>query len=120
MSTWHALYYPLKAGSEDTVKAIFRASANSGAGSGSEVRGENGEVVSRLLSALAFVGDGMAVRIIEIDGSFPLVAANLSHRPEARELERRLGQHLAVVDQGKAFRHSALECVLSPGDEGTS
>jgi len=116
VSTWHALFYPLKAGSEEAVKELFRASGRPRF----EVRNDDGDVVGRLLGTMAFVGKEMAVRVIEVDGPLPMVAGHMSRQPEVREFERRLEEHLSrprdmVTPEGarQFFRDAALECVLS-------
>lgn len=116
MSTWHALFYPLRAGSEETVKQLFRDSGRPSF----DVRDDSGAVVGRLLGTMAFVGKEMAVRVIEIDGPLPVVASHMSRQPEVREFERQLEEHLAkprdmVTPEGarQFFRDAALECVLS-------
>jgi len=115
MSTWYALNYPLKAGSEETVKELFRR----GGRPEFDVRDDNGEVVGRLLGTMAFVGTELAVRVIEIDGPLPVVAAHMSRQPEVREFERQLEEHLARprdmrTPQGarQFFRQASMECVL--------
>ena len=116
MSTWHALFYPLKAGSEETVKELFRTSGRPRF----EVRNDDGDVVGRLLGTMAFVGKEMAVRVIEVDGPLPMVAGHMSRQPEVREFERQLEEHLSrprdmVTPEGaqQFFRDAALECVLA-------
>ena len=116
MSQWHALFYPLKPGSEDAVKKLFRTSGRPGF----DVRDEQGEVVGRLLGTMAFVGREMAVRVIEVEGALPLVAAHMSRQPEVRAFERELESHLSrprdmMSPDGarQFFRDSALECVLN-------
>lgn len=116
MSTWHALFYPLKAGSEETVKELFRESGRPRF----EVRNDDGDVVGRLLGTMAFVGKEMAVRVIEVEGPLPMVAGHMSRQPEVREFEQQLEAHLSrprdmVTPEGarQFFRDAALECVLS-------
>ncbi|MBV9843446.1 MAG: hypothetical protein JOZ47_00030 [Kutzneria sp.] len=116
MATWHALFYPLKAGSEEVVKELFRTSGRPQF----DVRDADGKVTGRLLGTMAFVGKEMAVRVIEVEGPLPMVAAHMSRQPEVREFERQLEQHLArprdmVTPEGarQFFREAALECVLS-------
>jgi len=116
MSRWHALFYPLKAGSEEEVKQLFRESGRPQF----DVRDDDGAVAGRLLGTLAFVGKEMALRVIEVDGSLPLVAAHMSRQPEVREFERQLERHLSkprdmVTPEGarQFFREAALECVLN-------
>ena len=87
MSTWHALLYPIKEGSEEIVKELFR---NSGRPQ-FEITGPDGQVVGRLLATMAFVGAGAAIRVIHVDGPLPLVAAHMSRQPEVREFERQPG-----------------------------
>lgn len=116
MSTWHALFYPLKAGSEEVVKELFRRSDRPQF----DVRDADGKVVGRLLGTMAFVGKEMAVRVIEVDGALPMVAAHMSRQPEVREFERQLEEHLTkprdmrTPEGARAFfRDAVLECVLS-------
>jgi hypothetical protein len=116
VSTWHALFYPLKAGSEEIVKDLFRASDRPAF----DVQDADGKVVGRLLGTMAFVGREMAVRVIEVEGPLPMVAAHMSRQPEVRAFERQLEEHLTRPrDMGTPegarafFRDSALECVLS-------
>lgn len=113
---WHALFYPLKAGSEETVKELFRESGRPRF----DVTDGDGKVVGRLLGTMAFVGKEMAVRVIEVEGALPLVAAHMSRQAEVQEFERQLEEHLAVArdmvtpEGARAFfRDAALECVLS-------
>lgn len=115
MSTWYALFYPLKAGSEETAKQLFRH----GGRPDFDVRDDNGDVVGRLLGTMAFVGKEMAVRVIEVEGPLPVVAAHMSRQPEVKEFERRLEDHLAKARDMRTpegarqfFRDAALECVL--------
>jgi hypothetical protein len=116
MSTWHALFYPLRPGSEDTVKELFRTSGRPEF----EVRDEAGAPVGRLMGTMAFVGREMAVRVIEVEGPLPLVAAHMSRQPTVRAFERELEGHLSQprdmttpAGAREFFRSAALECVLS-------
>ncbi|MCT2585837.1 SchA/CurD-like domain-containing protein [Actinophytocola gossypii] len=126
MSTWHALQYPIKRGSEEAVKELFR---NSGRPT-FEITGPDGKVVGRLLATMAFVGEGLAIRAIEVDGPLPLVAAHMSRQPEVREFEKQLEQHLTeprdmvTPDGARAFFQKAgMENVLNrraPGHEAAA
>jgi SchA/CurD like domain len=116
MSTWHALFYPLKPGSEDKVKELFKTSGRPQF----DVTDENGKPVGRLLGTMAFVGREMAVRVMEVEGALPLVAAHMSRQPAVRAFERELEDHLAAprdmtTPEGarEFFRNAALELVLS-------
>lgn len=113
--TWHALFYPLKPGTEEKVKDLFRASGRPRF----DVLDEKGEQVGRLLGTMAFVGREMAVRVIEVEGPLPLVAAHMSRQDEVRRFESELEDHLAAprdmtTPEGARdfFRNAALECVL--------
>jgi hypothetical protein len=115
MSTLHALYYPLKPGSEDKVKDLFRDSGRPRF----DVTDGEGKVVGRLLGTMVFVGRELAVRVIDVEGPLPLVAAHMSRQPEVKEFERALEEHLAeprdmVTPDGarEFFRRNAMECVL--------
>jgi hypothetical protein len=116
MSTWHALFYPIRSGSEETVKELFRRSDRPQF----DVLDENGTVVGRLLGTMVFVGKEMAVRVIEIEGPLPMVAAHMSRQPEVKDFERQLETHLTRPRDMRTpegarqfFRDSALECVLN-------
>lgn len=116
MSTWNALFYPLKPGSEEKVKDLFRSSGRPQF----DVEDENGVVVGRLLGTMAFVGKEMAVRVMEIEGPLPMVAAHMSRQPAVRAFEVQLEEHLArprdmrTPEGARAFfRDASLECVLS-------
>jgi hypothetical protein len=115
MSTWHALLYPIKEGSEEIVKELFR---NSGRPQ-FEITAPDGTVVGKLLATMAFVGTGTAIRVIEVEGPLPVVAAHMSRQPEVREFERQLEEHLTVPrdmvtpEGARAFFQSAgMENVL--------
>jgi hypothetical protein len=119
MSDWHALYYPLKPGSEETVKELFRGSGRPRF----DVTDGSGNKVGRLLGTLAFVGREKAIRVIEVEGPLPVVAAHMSRQEEVRAFERELEPHLSVPrdmttpDGARAFfKEATLPCVLSLGN----
>ena len=116
MSTWHGLQYPLKPGSEEAVKELFHRSGRPAF----DVTDEDGNVVGRLLGTMVFVGREIAVRIIEVEGALPQVAAHMSRQPEVKAFERELEQYLAeprdmVSPDGarEFFQKAALENVIS-------
>jgi hypothetical protein len=116
MSTWHALLYPIKEGSEEIVKELFRNSGRPNF----EIKGPDGEVVGRLLATMAFVGAGTAIRVIHVDGPLPVVAAHMSRQPEVREFERQLEEHLSegrdmISPEGARafFQKAGMENVLN-------
>lgn len=116
MSTWHALYYPIKEGSEEVVKELFRNSGRPNF----EITAPDGQVVGKLLATMAFVGTGIAIRVIEVEGPLPVVAAHMSRQPEVREFERQLEEHLTegrdmVTPEGARafFQKAGMENVLN-------
>jgi hypothetical protein len=116
MSTWHALYYPIKEGSEEVVKELFRTSGRPQF----EITAPDGQVVGKLLATMAFVGAGAAIRVIEVEGPLPVVAAHMSRQPEVREFERQLEEHLSegrdmVTPEGARafFQKAGMENVLN-------
>jgi hypothetical protein len=123
MSTWHALQYPIKKGSEEAVKDLFRGSGRPQF----DITDAGGKVVGRLLSTMAFVGTETAIRVIEVEGPLPLVAAHMSRQPEVKEFERRLEEHLSEprdmlspAGARKFFQRAGMENVLfrqAPGSE---
>jgi SchA/CurD like domain len=115
MSNWHAVCYPIKPGSEDMVKELFRA----GGRPETQIKDADGAVVGRLVSTMVFVGREKAVRLIEFEGTLATIIAHLATQPQGREFQRRLSPHLAVPRDmdgaGSArefFRRATLECVL--------
>jgi hypothetical protein len=64
MSDWCALYYPLTAGTEETVKELIRH----GGRPKRDITDGDGNNVGRLLSAIAFVGMEKAIHVIELEG----------------------------------------------------
>src|SRR6266536_6387245 len=116
MSTWHALLYPIKPGSEEIVKELFRTSGRPDF----EVKDQDGNVIALLLATMAFVGTVAAIRVIHVDGPLPLVAAHMSRQPEVREFERQLEEHLSeprdmVSPEGARafFQKAGMENVLN-------
>jgi hypothetical protein len=116
VGTWHALFYPLKPGSEEKVKDLFRESGRPDF----EVKDGDGKTVGKLLGTMAFVGREMAVRVIEVEGPLPVVAAHMSRQPAVREFERQLEELISVprdmtTPEGarEFFSRAALECVLT-------
>ena len=67
MSTWDGLRYPLRPGTTREVAQLFRRARLSGLA----INDENGAQVGRMLSVMAFVGQEVDVRIVDIEGSLP-------------------------------------------------
>jgi SchA/CurD like domain len=92
VGTWSGLIYPLKPGTEETVADIFRRSGRPN----HDVLDDDGNVVGRLIRTLVFVGPGLAIRVIEVDGDLRSVSRHMSRQPQVRAFEREIEQHLAV------------------------
>src|SRR6266700_1760681 len=92
VGNWHALFYPLKHGSEEKVKDLFRRSGRPSF----EVTDGDGKVVGKLLGTMAFVGREMAVRVIEVEGPLPVVAAHMSRQQAVKDFERELEELISV------------------------
>lgn len=115
MSHWHALLYRLEPGSEDAVAELFRQSGRPD----HVVRDESGVEVGQLLRTIVFVGREAAVRVIEVEGQLPVVAAHMSRQPPVREFEERIEPYLAeprdmVTPEGarKFFQDAGLFLVI--------
>lgn len=115
MTSWHAIVYPIRPGTEDAVAKLFRG----GERVSTEIHGPDGAVVARLLHTMVFVGNGKAMRLIEFEGELSQVIAHLRSQPAARALQAGLNDYLAVPPEAREprnlpsfFRDAALECVL--------
>ncbi len=115
MSEWFALLYKLKPGNQDAVGELFRESGRPD----HDVRDGDGNVVGRLLTTMAFVGQEAAVRVIEVEGDFRAVSGHMSRQPEVVEFERKIEPLLSeprdmVTPDGAAafFRRSGMRHVL--------
>lgn len=115
MSSWMALHFELKPGTEDEVGKIFAESGRPE----HTVRDGAGNEIGRLLRTLVFVGRGRAIRVIEIEGDMMAVSRHMSQQQEVQELEALLDQHLArprdmTNPAGAAafFAEAGMRCVL--------
>lgn len=115
MSSWLALRFDLKPGSEDEVARIFAESGRPD----HTVRNEAGEQIGRLLRTLVFIGPAQAVRVIEIEGDMMAVSRHMSAQHEVQDLEAKLEEHLAkprdmTNPAGAAafFAQAGMRCVL--------
>jgi hypothetical protein len=116
VTTWHALLYKLKPGTEDAVAELFATSGRPE----HEVLDDEGKPVGTLLRTVVFVGREVAVRVIEVEGHLPVVAAHMSRQEPVREFERAIEEHLAeprdmVTPEGarRFFVEAGLRCVLN-------
>lgn len=91
MGQWHALLYRLKPGSEEAVAELFRESGRPD----HRVRDDDGNEIGQLLRTIVFVGREAAVRVIEVEGPLPVVAAHMSRQAPVREFEEAIEPHLA-------------------------
>jgi hypothetical protein len=115
MSEWFALLYKLKPDHRDEVGELFR---NSGRPD-HDVLDDDGNVVGRLLTTMAFVGQEAAVRVIEVEGDFQAVARHMSRQPEVVEFEQQIEPLLSeprdmVTPEGATafFQRSGMRHVL--------
>ncbi len=90
MSKWHAVRYPIQPGSEETVAQLFRGAVLPP----DELKAGEGEAATRLLGTMVFVGNGIALRLIEFDGELSAVIGHLAARPEARAFQAELAKYL--------------------------
>ncbi|HEX3784148.1 MAG TPA: SchA/CurD-like domain-containing protein [Pseudonocardiaceae bacterium] len=115
MSSWHAVRYPIKAGSEERVKELFRNTALPPAELTATTSADR--PATRLLSTMVFVGPGSAVRLIEFEGELSSVIAHLAGRKEARTFQTELAQYLQTDHDlrgpgiGAFFRDATLQHV---------
>ena len=120
MSTWMALYFGLKPGHENEVEEIFK---NSGRPE-HDVLDEAGNVVGRLMRTLVFVGQGRAVRVIEIEGDIMAVSKHMAKQQEVVELEELLEEHLSEPRDMRSpegamqfFMNAGMRCVVNRSDK---
>lgn len=92
MSSWFALLYKIKPGSEEAVAALFEESGRPD----HVIRDADGTEQGRLLRTLAFVGTEMAVRVLEYEGDLRAVSAHVSRQTVVQEFEAQVQGHLAV------------------------
>ena len=116
MSHWFALLYKLKPGTEAAVEELFAKSGRPE----HDIRSEDGTIKGQLLRTLVFMGTGMCVRVLEVDGDLAQVAAHMSQQKSVREFEREVEKYLAVHRDMKSragaqqfFRESGMRCVLN-------
>jgi hypothetical protein len=111
-----ALIWSVKPGSEEAVAELFRNYESPD----HIVRGEDGEIEGKLVSTQVYMKDNVIVRVMEVEGSFPAVAAHLGRQPSIRELESKLDEYLEEPrdmsnPQGAAafFQRTAMECLVA-------
>jgi hypothetical protein len=114
-STWLALLYKLKPGTEDAVADLFRSSGRPD----HTVHDDDGSVVGRLLTTMVFVGAETAVRVIEVEGDPRVVAGHISRQDEVKDFESKIEpllsepRDLSNPEGARAFFHrSGMRNVL--------
>ncbi len=91
MSDHWALLWEIKPGSEDAVRELFKNYERPDP----IVKDEDGNVKGRLVGTQVFLKGTTVVRVMEIEGFLPDVAAHLGRQPAIQELELKLDEHLA-------------------------
>ena len=116
MAQHYALMWNVKPGSEDRVREIF---------AGYEppdpvVKGEDGSVEGRLIGTQVFLKGNTVVRIMEVEGAFPKIAAHLGRQPSIQKLEAQLDEIIEnprdmSTPQGAAkfFMDTSMECLIA-------
>ena len=116
MSDFWALLWKVKPGTEGAVRELF---ANYGRPD-PIVRDADGNQKGRLVGTQVFIKDNTIVRVMEIEGALPDVAAHLSRQPEIRHLETQLDQYLEQprdmsdpAGARKFFMSTMMECLIA-------
>jgi hypothetical protein len=121
MSDFWALLWKVKPGTEDKVRELFQNYGRPDP----VVKDAEGNEKGRLLATQVFMRDNTIVRVMEIDGALPDVAAHLGRQPAIQELETQLDQYLEQPrdmsdPEGarKFFMSTMMECVLARREDG--
>jgi len=114
MSNWHAVLYPVKAGTEQLVAELFQQARLSDP----VVRDGQGAPVGRLLGTMVFAGPGRILRVIEFEGTLPQLIAHLRRQRGTADFQLSLNPYLDLPvapsgpeHVGGFFRDAALEWV---------
>lgn len=112
----YALMWNVKPGTEDRVREIFSNYESPDP----IVKDENGNVEGKLIGTQVFLKGNTVVRVMEVEGAFPKVAAHLGRQPQIRDLEAKLDEILEEprdmsTPKGAAqfFGRTAMECLLA-------
>jgi hypothetical protein len=116
MAEWWAVMWNVKPGTEQEVEDLFR---NYGRPD-TVVKGENGEVVGRLLGTQVFMKGNTVVRAMEFEGDQRAIFRHLQSQPIVRELESKLDDYLETprdmsTPEGaqEFFRNAGMRCLLA-------
>jgi hypothetical protein len=91
VTSWFALLYKLKPGSETAVTELFQESGRPD----HDVTDDEGNVVGTLLRTMVFMGTGACVRVIEVAGDLSVVARHMGRQATVRAFEEGIEPHLA-------------------------
>lgn len=119
MSEYWALLWTVKPGSEETVRELFRNYSPPDP----VVTDEEGNEKGRLVGTQVFMKDNTIVRVLEIEGALPDVAAHLSRQPAIQALEQELDKYVEkprdMSEPGgaqKFFVQSLMDCLVARRD----
>jgi hypothetical protein len=112
----YALIWNVKPGTEDRVREIFANYEPPDP----VVKDENGNVEGRLLGTQVFLKGNTVVRVMEVEGAFPKIAAHLGRQPSIRQLESQLDEIIekprdmsTPEGAAKFFMETAMECLVA-------
>ena len=112
----YALIWNVRPGTEDRVREIFADYK----APDPVVKDEDGNVEGRLIATQVFLKGNTVVRVMEVEGAFPKVAAHLGRQPSIQKIEAALDEILETprdmsTPQGAAkfFMDTSMECLIS-------
>ena len=116
MSQWLALRYKLKPGTEDDVTKVFEGAGHPDP----DVKDDDGNVIGKLIITLVFMGEELAIRVMEVEGTdFRSVAKHIGRQPEVAEFEKQIEPYLAeprdlTTAEGaqKFFRNAGMHNIV--------
>ena len=116
MSQHWALMWNVKPGTEQQVQELFADYESPDP----IVKDADGNVKGELLSTQVYIKGNTVVRVMEVEGSFPDVAAHLGRQPGIQELERKLDPLLETARDMSTpegarefFIGSMMQCLLA-------
>lgn len=116
MSSHWALYWTIKPGTEDKVRELFKNYKRPDP----VVKDADGNEKGLLVGTQVFMKGNVIVRVMEIEGALPDVAAHLGRQPEIQELETKLDEYLEeprdmsdAEGARKFFMRTMMEPLLS-------
>lgn len=110
-----AINYPIKAGHEDEISAIFQ---NFTRVASPDLADEEGNLVGRLLGTAVFINDDVLIRVIHYEGDFAPVGRHMGSHPGVHSLESQLQPYLreerdtgTVEKFSTHFENSLMRCI---------